>query len=76
MSKRVLFQTFQFNISTLISFIWPIDRVLSGDTTPGQSGPGSDDNKGVILIPHSSSITEVSSSDCLVSYPGHLLGES
>ena len=23
------------------SFIWPIDRILSGATTPGQSGPES-----------------------------------
>ena len=31
--------------------------------------------KGVLCITQSSSITEASS-DCLVSYPGHLLGES
>ena len=28
------------------SFIWPIDRVLSGATTPGQSGPGSNRKEG------------------------------
>ena len=44
---------------------------LSGATTPGQSGAGSDDNKGVLYIPQSSSITGTSTSDCLVSYPGH-----
>ena len=41
----------------------------SGATTPGQNGPGSDGNKGVLCIPQSSSIAEVSLSDCLVSYP-------
>ena len=58
------------------SSIWPIDKTLSGATTPSQSGPGSNGNKGVLCIPQSSSITEASPSDCLVSYPGHLLGES
>ena len=37
---------------------------LSGTTTPGQSGPGSDDNKGVLCIPQSSSITGTSPLDC------------
>ena len=50
--------------------ILSIDRALSGDSTPAQSGPGSDGNKRVLHIPHSSSITETSPSDCLVSYPG------
>ena len=44
---------------------------ISGATTPSQSGPGSDGNKGVLRIPQSSSISGTSSSDCLVSYPGH-----
>ena len=39
------------------SSIRPIDRILSGATTPGQSGPGGDGNKGVRRIPESSSIT-------------------
>ena len=47
---------------------------MSGATTPGQSGPGSNGNKGVLRIPQSSSITGTSPSDCLVSYPGHSLG--
>ena len=76
MSKTVLFQAIQFSISTLFSSIWPIDRTLSGATTPGQSRPGGDGNEGVFHIPQSSSITEVSLSDCLVSYPGHSLRES
>ena len=66
----------QFSISTLFSSIWPIDSTLSGATTSGQSGPGSNGNKGVLCIPQSSNITGASPSDCLVSYPGHVLGES
>ena len=55
--------------------IWPIDRILSGATTPGNSGPGSNGNERVLRIPQSSSITGASQSDCLMSYPGHTLGE-
>ena len=32
------------------SSIWAIDRILSGATTPGQSGPGSNGNNGVLHI--------------------------
>ena len=46
---------------------------LSGATTPGQSGPGSDGNEGVLHIPQSSSTAGTLPSDCLVSYPGHSL---
>ena len=46
---------------------------LSGATTSGQSGPGSDVNKGVLHIHQRSSITGNSPSDCLVSLPGHSL---
>ena len=53
------------------SSIWPIDMTLSGATTPGQSGPGSDGNEGVLRIPQNSSITGASLSDCLVSHPEH-----
>ena len=35
------------------------------------SGPESDGNEGVLYIPQSSSITEASASDCLMSYLGH-----
>ena len=56
------------------SFIWPMGRTLSGATTPVRSGPGSDDNEGVLYIPLSYSITGASPSDCLVSYLGHSLG--
>ena len=51
MSKTVIFQTIQFNISTQFSSIWPIDKTLSGATTPGQSGYGSDDNEAILRIP-------------------------
>ena len=53
--------------------IWPIDRTLSGSTTPGQSGPGTDGDEGALCILQSSNITEASPSDCLVSYSGHSL---
>ena len=55
------------------SSIWPIDRTLLGATTPGQSEPGNDSNEGVLCIPQSSSITEITPSDCFVSFPGHSL---
>ena len=44
---------------------------LSGVTTSGQSGPGSDGNEEVLRIPQSPSITGTSPSDCLVSHTGH-----
>ena len=57
------------------SSFWPVDRILSDATAPGQSGPGSDGSEGVLNILQSSSITGASVSDCLVSYPGHSLVE-
>ena len=51
-----------------------MDRTLSEATTLGQSGPGSNDNEGVLHIPQSSSNTGTSPSNCSVSYPGHLRG--
>ena len=56
------------------SSIQPIDRTLSGATTLGQSGPGSDGNEMVLRILQSSSIIEASPSYYLVSYPGHIWG--
>ena len=50
------------------SSIWPIDRTLSIATTPVQSEPGSDGNKGVLCIPQSFSFTGASPLDSLVSY--------
>ena len=69
----ILFQAIPFSISTQFSSIWPIDRTVSGATTPGQSGTGSNDNEGALPITQSSGITGTSPSDCLGSYPGHLL---
>ena len=57
------------------SSICPIDRTLSGATTPGQSGPGSDGNEGVLHIPQSSK-TGASLPDGLMLYPGQLSDES
>ena len=51
------------------SFIWPIDKTLSSATTLGQSGPGNNANEGIFCFPQSSSISEASPSDCLMSYP-------
>ena len=36
------------------SSIWLIVKTLSGDTTPGKSGPRSDGNEGVLHIPQNS----------------------
>ena len=52
-----------------------MDRTQSGITTPGQSGPGNDGNKGILCIPQGSSITGASPLDCFVLYPRHSLGE-
>ena len=48
--------------------------VLSGATTLGQSGPGSDGNEWLLRIPQSSSTAGTSPSDCLVSYTRTLIG--
>ena len=63
-------------MSTQFSSVWLIELALSGATTPGHSGPGSNGNERVLCIPQSSSITGTSPSDCFVAYPGHSLGES
>ena len=49
-------QVVQFNISKHLCSVWPIDRILSGATSPGPSRPGSNDNKEVFHILQSSSI--------------------
>ena len=48
---------------------------LSSGTTPGQSGPGSNGNKGVFCIPQNVR-TGFSALDCLVQYLEYSLGES
>ena len=50
-----------------------IDRILSGGTTLGQSGPGINGNEGVLCFPQSSTITGVSLSDLLMSWTRHSL---
>ena len=52
------------------SSIWPIDRTLSGASTPGKSGPGSNANEGALHISQSSK-TGASPADGLISYPGY-----
>ena len=62
--QRLLNLTIQFSISNL--FVNSLNDKhfhlihISGATTPGQSGSGSNGNEGVLLIPKSSSITEAS----------------
>ena len=51
-----------------------MEKSQSVATTPGQSGPGSEGNEGVLRIPQSFSITGVSLSDRLVSYAGYSFG--
>ena len=58
------FQIIRFGVITQFSSIWPIDRTLSGATTPGQSEPWSNSNEGVLRIPPNSRITETSPWDC------------
>ena len=56
----------------LSSSIWTIGRILTSTTIPDQSGPGSNDNGGILNILQSSR-TVVSLSDGLVLYPWHSL---
>ena len=56
------------------SSIWLIDWSLSGATTPGQSGLGSNGIERVLRIHQRSSLTGASPSDCLMWYQGHLFG--
>ena len=65
--KTVLFDTIQFSTSTQFTFIWPLDRALSGAATPSVSEAEIDGNEGLPRTPQSSSITGASLSDCFVS---------
>ena len=75
--KSLPLETIQFSMSTQFkcqkSSIWPIDRTLSGATTPDKSEPGSGGNEEVFRIPQCSSIPGAPPSDCLVLYPWHPL---
>ena len=63
----------QFSLALVICLhsddcsIWPIDRTLSGATTPDQSESRSNDNEGVLRISQSLNFTKASPSDCLES---------
>ena len=72
--KKKSFQTIRFCISTQFSSIRPIDRTLSGATTPDQSEPWINGKKWVLCIPQRSIITGNSTSNCLVSLSGYSLG--
>ena len=67
-----------YNLTSVICLhtvcsIWPIDRTLSGASTPGQSRHGSNGNEGVFHIPQIFK-ARATPSDSLKSYPEHLLG--
>ena len=53
------------------SSIWPMNRLLSGATTPGQNGPRSDIDEVLFCIPQSLKITGASPWNCLMSYTEH-----
>ena len=78
----VLFQTIRFGISTVFFYLhtWKLKTVLFQTiqliSLWAKEDQGSMAIKGVLHIPQSSCITEASPSYCLVSYLGHLLGES
>ena len=60
MIKQFYFKQFHLvwvHSRNIEQFYWPIDRTLSGATTPGLSGHGSYDIEGVFDILQSSSIT-------------------
>ena len=57
------------------SYIWVIDKTLSGATTPMLSRSVSNGNEKLLNIPQSSQ-TGASPSDCFMSYSKHSLGES
>ena len=56
--KTVLFQAVQFITSMQFSSIRPINRALSGATTPSQRGFGSDDNEGYSVFPKAPALLE------------------
>ena len=73
--KQVYHKSFVFTkFFKVKQYIWPINRALSGASTLGQCGSGSNDNEGVLRTPQSYCITVASPSDCLMSFSGHLLG--
>ena len=59
-------------LAHIVCSIWPINRTLSGSTTPSLSGPGSNGNERVLHIPQISKARTLPS-DGLMSYAGHSL---
>ena len=55
--KRVIFRM-NIQFSTQFNSTWLLDRTLSGATTPGQSGPGSDGNERVLHFPKAAALQE------------------
>ncbi len=70
-SQTVLIQTIQFSISIVFVHIQLNVKTFLFQTI--QSEPGTDYNEGMFCIPQISCIIGISPSDCLVTYPGHLL---
>ena len=54
--KVIWYQVFLSNTNNLQTSIWPQYEYLTGTTTPGQNGPGSNDNEGV---PHTPQILRI-----------------
>ena len=67
-------QTFLFKKKLIYHlFALNLGRTLTGATTLGLIGAGSDGNEGALHTPINWSITRSSPSDCLLSYAGHSL---
>ena len=47
-----------YTVSLSNGSIWPVDRTLSGTTTPGLTAPGSDGNEEVLRIPQAPALLE------------------
>ena len=76
MPKQFCFKQLSLTLGHSLFLLDPEIGPYQGFTTPGQSGPWSNGNEGVLRIPQRSSVTEASPSDYLVLYPGISLGES
>ena len=56
--KTVLFKIIHFSVSIQFISLWPIDKTLSGGTTPNQNRPGSDGKKGYFAFLKSPALLE------------------
>ena len=72
-NNSILFKSFVFTQFKFQTVLWPIEKTLSGATTPGQSGPGRNYHVDVLHISQCSR-TGTSPSDGIVSHAGHSLG--